>query len=169
VPTLLQRRLSRAALSLLSFALFTLSAPGWSERQLPKDAHYGQMTRFSYPLASINKHTFRMAPGARIYNHQNLTITPAAMPPQAQVLFRVDAAGQLSSIWLLTAQEAARYKKPTTAWTPPTASTQKPPAGSTQKPVGGSTQKPPADSVLNAPAEAAKGQTTANPSGTGRY
>ena len=125
----LQLRLCRTALSLMGLTLFVLSTPGWSERQLPKDAHFGEMTRFAYPQATIGKRTFRMAPGARIYNNQNLTITPAAMPPQAKVLFRVDAAGQLSSIWLLTAQEAAKYKKPTTAWTPPAAPAPKPAAG----------------------------------------
>jgi hypothetical protein len=125
----------------MGLALFSLSGPGWCERQLPRDAHFGEMTRFAYPQATIGKRTFRMAPGARIYNHQNLTITPSAMPPQAKVLFRVDAAGQLSGVWLLTAQEAAKYKKPTTAWTPPAASTSKPPAsaimdGTTADPAG---------------------------------
>ena len=129
----LQLRLCRAALSLIGAALFGLSAPGWSERMLPKDAHYGEMTRFAYPQVTIGKRTFRLAPGARIYNHQNLTITPAAMPPQAKVLFRVDSVGQLSNIWLLTAEEASKYKKPTTAWTPPAPNSPKPPAGTATK------------------------------------
>ena len=55
-----------------------------------------------------------MGPGARIYNRQNLIIMPAAMPPRANVLFKLDTAGHLSGVWLLTAQEAARYKKPST-------------------------------------------------------
>jgi len=126
VQNRLQLRLSRATLILLGLALLGLSAPGWAQRQLPKDAHFGEMTRFAYPQAVIGKHTFRMAPGARIYNYQNLTITPSAMPPKAQVLFRVDGIGQLSGIWLLTAQEAAKYKKPTTGWTPSTPSSPKP-------------------------------------------
>jgi hypothetical protein len=70
------------------------------------------MTRFAYPQVVISKKTFHMAPGARIYNLQNMIIMPVAMPPRANVLFEVDTAGHLSGIWLLTAQEAARYKKP---------------------------------------------------------
>ena len=134
--------------------LFMLSAPGWAERQLPKDAHFGEMTRFAYPLATIGKRTFRLAPGARIYNHQNLTITPAGVPPHAQVLFRVDGTGQLSGIWLLTAQEAATYKKPTTAWTPPVPSGQKPPPNGAAK-----------SDTLGGPG---KGETPADPARTGR-
>jgi hypothetical protein len=130
-------RLLAAILGLMAFA----PAPVvWSERQLPKDAHFGEMTRFAYPQVIINQRTFHMAPGARIYNQQNLTIVPAAMPPRAKVLFQLDTAGHLSGVWLLTAQEAARYKKPSTAWTP------------TPKPA----------------AEPSKDQDTADPSPAGR-
>ena len=111
-------RLFHAALSLIGLALFALAASVWSERQLPKDAHFGEMTRFAYPQVTISKRTFHMGPGARIYNQQNLTIVPAAMPPRANVLFQLDTAGHLSGVWLLTAQEAARYKKPAAPWTP---------------------------------------------------
>ena len=82
---------------------------------------------------------------------QNLTITPSAMPPKAHVLFRVDGIGQLSGIWLLTAQEAAKYKKPTTSWTPSTPASPKPGTG------------PPKDDR-----GATKDDTPVNPSPTGR-
>jgi hypothetical protein len=99
-------------LSVLGFALFALSTSVWSERQLPNDARFGEMTRFVYPQVTIGKRNLHMAPGARIYNQQNLIIMPAAMPPRANVLYKLDTAGHLSGVWLLTAQEAARYKKP---------------------------------------------------------
>ena len=102
----------------MGFALFALATPVWSERQLPKDAQFGEMTRFAYPAVTINQRTLHMGPGARIYNRQNLIIVPAAMPPRANVLFKLDTAGHLSGVWLLTAQEAARYKKPSLPWTP---------------------------------------------------
>jgi hypothetical protein len=41
------------------------------------------------------------------------------------VLFKLDTAGDLSGVWLLTAQEAARYRKPVTPGTTPAV---KPPA-----------------------------------------
>lgn len=106
----------RLAAALLTGCLLVLPAlpeKAWAGRQLPRDAAYGEMTRFAYPLATIGKRTFRMAPGGKIYNQQNLIIMPAAAPSRASVLFRLDTAGELSGIWLLTAQEAARYKKPT--------------------------------------------------------
>lgn len=124
----------------MGLALLALASPVWSERPLPKDARFGEMTRFAYPLITINQRTFHMAPGARIYNQQNLTIVPAAMPHRAKVLFQLDTAGQLSGVWLLTAQEATRYKKPALPWAPE--------------------PKPPADP--------AKGDQTGEPSRPGR-
>ncbi len=110
--------------AILGLAACMLSAAAWPQRQLPQDARFGEMTRFAYPQVVISKRTFHMAPGARIYNQQNLIIMPVAMPPRANVLFEVDTAGHLSGIWLLTAQEAARYKKPVL----PTKAPPKPPA-----------------------------------------
>jgi hypothetical protein len=104
-------------LTFLGFALL-MPLPGWPERQLLRNAHVGEMTRFAYPLVTISTHVFHMSPGARIYNQQNLIIMPSAMPPRAKVLFTLDTAGDLSGVWLLTAQEAARYKMPAVPWTP---------------------------------------------------
>ena len=100
-------------------ALLTLSQAALAERQLPKDAHFGEMTRFEYPRVTIGNRTFHMAPGGKIYNQQNFVIMPAAMPPRAKVLFELDTAGHLSGLWLLTAPEAERYKKPTLPTKPP--------------------------------------------------
>jgi hypothetical protein len=85
--------------------------PAWSARQLPAGARFGEIAAFQYPLVAIGKRTFRIAPGAKIYNQQNLIIMPAAMPGRGAVLFKLDTAGEISGIWLLTAEEAARAKK----------------------------------------------------------
>ena len=126
VPNPMRVRLLAAILGL---AACVLSTAAWSQRQLPQDARFGEMTRFAYPQVVISKKTLHMAPGARIYNHQNLIIMPAAMPPRANVLFEVDTAGHLSGIWLLTAQEAARYKKPVLPTTIPPKPAPPKPAG----------------------------------------
>jgi hypothetical protein len=118
-------RLTAALLTGAVLALLALPEKAWSERQLPRDASFGEMTRFAYPLVTIGKRTFRMAPGGKIYNQQNLIIMPAATPGRANVLFKLDTAGDLSGVWLLTAQEAARYRKPVTPGTTPAV---KPPA-----------------------------------------
>ena len=118
-------RLAAALLTGVLLALLALPEQAWSQRQLPAEASFGEMTRFAYPLVTIGKGTFRMAPGGKIYNQQNLIIMPAAAPARANVLFTLDTAGELSGIWLLTAQEAARFRKPATPGTTPPV---KPPA-----------------------------------------
>jgi hypothetical protein len=109
-----------AILCLTATALF-------AARSFPQDARFGKLTRFSYPLATIAGKTLRMGPGAKIYNEQNLIIMPAAMRQEAAVLYRLDNAGELSAIWILTAQEAKSYA----AKSPP-----KPPA-KPEAPTGG--------------------------------
>jgi len=79
--------------------------------QLPPDARYGELKAFAYPRAQIGKDTLHLAPGAKIFNTQNLIIMPAAMPAAAQVLYKLDMQGQVAQLWLLTPQEAAEAKK----------------------------------------------------------
>jgi hypothetical protein len=79
--------------------------------QLPQDARYGELKVFAYPRAQIGKDTLHLAPGAKIFNTQNLIIMPAAMPAPAQVLYKLDFQGQVAQLWLLTPQEAAQAKK----------------------------------------------------------
>lgn len=102
----------RLVAALLASALLFWTPLAHSARQLPADAHFGQITGFQYPLVAFGSRVLRMGPGARIYNQQNLIIVPAAMPHRAAVLFKLDFQGQISGIWLLTAQEAARLKNP---------------------------------------------------------
>jgi hypothetical protein len=103
---------ARSALSLrrcLIVVLCLTATALLAARNFPQDARFGELTRFSYPYATIGDKTLRMSPGAKIYNEQNLIIMPAAMRQQGAVLYRLDNAGALSAIWLLTAQEAASY------------------------------------------------------------
>jgi hypothetical protein len=85
--------------------------PAFAARNLPNDARYGKLTEFAYPYAKIGGKVLHMSPGAKIYNQQNLIILPAAMRAPANVLFKLDTTGQLSAIWILTAQEAAAYSR----------------------------------------------------------
>jgi len=78
--------------------------------QLPADARYGELKAFAYPRAQIGKNTLHLAPGAKIFNTQNLIIMPAAMPVPAKVLYKLDMQGQVAQLWLLTPQEAAEAK-----------------------------------------------------------
>ncbi|MGH9578849.1 MAG: hypothetical protein ACRD3R_15540 [Terriglobales bacterium] len=58
----------------------------------------------------IGARTLRLAAGGRILNRQNLIIMPASLQSQtAQIMYTTDMNGDLSRVWLLTAEEAARY------------------------------------------------------------
>jgi hypothetical protein len=78
---------------------------------LPENARYGELKGVQYPEAKIGKLVLRLAPGARIYNTQNLVIMPATLPQKANVLYRLDTSGDIIELWLLTPEEAATAKK----------------------------------------------------------
>ena len=78
-------------------------------RSLPQHAQYGKLTKFSYPHVTIGGKTLRMSPGAKIYDEQNRIIMPAAMRQSAPILYQVDNAGELSSIWILNQEEARAH------------------------------------------------------------
>jgi len=43
----------------------------------------------------------RLAPGARIVNTGNLSITPNQVPANSRVRYKTDASGQVSQVWIL--------------------------------------------------------------------
>lgn len=97
-------------------AVLTLCATATFARDFPRDARRGTITAHAYPNYRIGTVTYRLAVGGRIFNQQNLIIMPASLPRRAaEVMFRLDSSGELSAIWLLTPEEAARYPKPITA------------------------------------------------------
>jgi len=111
----LSRLVGRALALCATAVLLAGTAPAHSQQQrpvqLPPDARYGELKAFAYPRAQIGKETLHLAPGAKIFNTQNLIIMPAAMPAAAPVLYKLDMQGQLAQMWLLTPQEAADAKK----------------------------------------------------------
>jgi hypothetical protein len=95
-------------------ALLILAATQASaERNFPEQAKRGDMKAYEYPLMKIGENVFRLSPGSRIFNQRNLIITPASLEAQAApVMFTLDIRGDLSRIWLLTKEEAARFPMP---------------------------------------------------------
>jgi hypothetical protein len=96
-------------------ALFALSAamPASAERNFPPRAKRGELKAHQYPNYKIGKTVYRMSAGGRIYNEQNMIIMPVSLQRQtAQVIYLVDMNGQLSALWLLTRNEAAKYPLP---------------------------------------------------------
>ena len=64
----------------------------------------GTLTTGQLPDVSIDGKPMRLAPGARIYNQSNLTITPNQVPANARVRYKTDSSGQITQVWLLPAE-----------------------------------------------------------------
>lgn len=96
------------------------------ERGFPADAMRGMLEAHEYPHYKIGKITYRIAAGGRIRDQQNRIVMPASLASKkADVIYRVDINGQLSAIWLLSADEIKRFPmksepKPSTPSTPST-------------------------------------------------
>jgi hypothetical protein len=101
----------------LGLALVLLLCIGGAARaqgrqvMLPSNAVYGELKAFQHPMARIGDRTLRLSPGARIFDTQNLIVQPGAVPQQASVMYRLDANGDISEIWLLTPEEAAAARQ----------------------------------------------------------
>ena len=85
-------------------------SPAFPARTFPEKAVRGEMKAHNYPYMKIGGKTLRFPPGGRIFNEQNLIIMPASLQSQtAQIMYTTDMNGDLSRVWLLTTEEAARY------------------------------------------------------------
>jgi hypothetical protein len=84
-----------------------------AERNFPDYARRGNLTAYAYPSMKIGEHTYHLAAGSRIVNQQNRIVMPASLRVQtAPVMYLLDISGDLSRIWLLTDEEAARIPLP---------------------------------------------------------
>ena len=85
----------------------------WAERNFPEQAKRGDLKAYEYPSMKIGDQVYRLAPGSRIVNQQNLIIMPASLQVQtAPVMYILDTSGDLSRIWLLTEDEAVQHPLP---------------------------------------------------------
>ena len=86
--------------------------PAAAVREFPQDARRGTIESHEYPYYRIDKKTYRLAAGGRIFNEQNLIIVPVSLPrDKAEIMYRLDTRGELFAIWLLTREEAALNPK----------------------------------------------------------
>ncbi len=75
-----------------------------SSKTLSDGSILGTMTTQQLPVVIIDGQPMRLAPGARILNTQNLSVTPGQVPPDSPVRYKLDASGQIYQVWLLPAQ-----------------------------------------------------------------
>jgi hypothetical protein len=81
----------------------------FAERTFPQQAKRGELQAYQYPSMKIGDHVYRLSPGSRIFNQRNLIIMPASLQVKtAPVMYLLDMSGDVSRIWLLTSEEAAR-------------------------------------------------------------
>ncbi|RJG07070.1 hypothetical protein D3870_14645 [Noviherbaspirillum cavernae] len=99
---------SRRFLILLLSAAVTL--PAWAfERPFPQNARRGTMTPAPYPAIVLDGAKRILSPGARIWNQENLTETPASLRgSDMAVNYTENAQGEIDRVWILTQEEASR-------------------------------------------------------------
>ena len=76
------------------------------ERPFPRNAQRGKMTPAAYPMIVIEGKNRQLAPGARIWNQNNLIEMPASLRGSDLVVnYTEDKQGEIDRIWILTADE----------------------------------------------------------------
>lgn len=78
-------------------------------RTFPTGVKRGKMTPAYFPDINIDGQLRRLAPGARIFNRDNLIEMAGALRGSEMTInYTVDEQGQIDKIWILTAEEAAQ-------------------------------------------------------------
>jgi hypothetical protein len=74
-------------------------------RSIPDDALQGKITAATASQVEIDGKTFHLAPGTRIVNQRNLTVTPNMVAADTPARYLLDASGQVRAIWLVDENE----------------------------------------------------------------
>jgi hypothetical protein len=94
--------------------LLTASANSRAQtlREVPPDAFIARTnTQRVYPEISLNSKTYQLAPGGRIIDSNNRSLTHNQLISNAPVALRLDTNHQISLLWLLSESEYTQYKK----------------------------------------------------------
>lgn len=107
-PYCLSRRFYSLALLVLALG-FMGSAQ--ADRFMATGVKPAQLQGIAYPNVLIDGNSYRLAPGARIYDTNNRMVLPNAAPKTGKVLFKLDGQGNLLKLWILTPDEIARLSQ----------------------------------------------------------
>lgn len=95
-------------LLLLLISIAMLSTAHAFERPFPAHAKRGKMSPAAFPDIVIEGRTRQLAPGARIWNEDNLVQMPASLRGSGLVVnYTEDANGHIDRVWMLSAAEAS--------------------------------------------------------------
>jgi hypothetical protein len=71
----------------------------------------GRLTIVQWPNVEIDRKPMRAAPGARILNSNNLTVTPNLVPPGSLVSYELDGTGQIRTLRILATDKPATEQR----------------------------------------------------------
>ena len=107
----------RPALALFAAAA-CIAAPAAAQtvqRNFPANALRGAIVVGEAPAILLNGNPARLAPGARLRGTNNLSLVPTALlGARLLVHYTLDSGGEVSNVWVLSADEAANRPWPTT-------------------------------------------------------
>jgi hypothetical protein len=97
--------------SLAILAMLCLAAPALGQlqvRAIPAEAKRGVLRHVQESIVQIDGRSARLSPGAQVRDARNRIVVPTAIPAGSLVKYTVGAQGEVSAVWILTEQEAAR-------------------------------------------------------------
>jgi len=77
-------------------------------RTLPADARRGTLRHLQDMIVQIDGRNARLSLAAQVRDAHNRIVVPAAIPPGSLVKYTLNQQGEVSAVWILTAQEAAQ-------------------------------------------------------------
>jgi hypothetical protein len=77
-------------------------------RSVPANSKRAVMSHLQEMYVQVDGKQARLSPGAQVRDIHNRLVLPTAIPRGSVVRFQVDKQGLISSVWILTPQEAAK-------------------------------------------------------------
>jgi len=106
-------------LVVLTTASFSALAQIPAERNFPENTRRGVLNMSKYPDVLINGKAVNTAPGLRIYDDENLFVSPTQITGNYIIInYLEDNFGDVSKIWVLTDTERKKTLPPVQEWKP---------------------------------------------------
>lgn len=97
-----------AARSLFAALLLGFSVNALAARNLPPDVKSGQFQGYNFVEAKIDAALYRVAPGIRVFNGQDLIVFMQTVPRDTRVFYQLDQRGDLIQMWIARPDEAPK-------------------------------------------------------------